>query len=152
LTALALAVGLAQPSCADARPDDPFANHTVELNNEAPLFAIWEFLRDQVMLDKQEFLSCMEQSNSSCPEVSALMKIVQEARQNQGKALLGHLNRSINLMIKAAPGDWTGPLDVLKMREGDCKSYSIAKYAAARAAGRDASSMQTWTNSQSMPW
>jgi predicted transglutaminase-like cysteine proteinase len=38
-------------------------------------------------------------------------------------------------MIKAAPGEWTGPLDVLKMKEGDCKSYSIAKYAAVRAAG-----------------
>jgi predicted transglutaminase-like cysteine proteinase len=63
------------------------------------------------------------------------MKIVEEARQNQGKAVLGHLNRSINLMIKATPGEWTGPLDVLKMRNGDCKSYSIAKYAAVRAAG-----------------
>jgi len=63
------------------------------------------------------------------------MKIVEEARQNQGKALLGHLNRSINLLIKAAPGDWTGPLDAIAMAHGDCKSYSIAKYAAARAAG-----------------
>jgi predicted transglutaminase-like cysteine proteinase len=135
LTAEALAVGFALPSYADARPDDPFANHTVELNDEAPLFAIWEYLRDRVTLDKREFLSCMEQNNSACPEVSALMKIVQEARQNSGKALLGHLNRSINLMIKAAPGDWTGPLEVLKMKEGDCKSYSIAKYAAVRAAG-----------------
>jgi len=77
----------------------------------------------------------MEQNDSACPEVSALMQIVQDARQNQGKALLGHLNRSINLMIKAAPGEWTGPLEVLKMRNGDCKSYSIAKYAAARVAG-----------------
>ena len=131
---LALAVGYAMPSRADDRPRDPFGNHTIELNSEAPLFAIWQFLRDQVMLDKTKFLSCMEQNNSSCPEVSALMKIVQEARQNQGKALLGHLNRSINLMIKAAPGEWSGPLNVLKMRNGDCKSYSIAKYAAARAA------------------
>jgi hypothetical protein len=46
-----------------------------------------------------------------------------------GEALLGHLNRSINLMIKAAPGDWTGPLEAITMRNGDCKSYSIAKYA-----------------------
>ena len=135
LTILALAVGFATPISAVDRPKDPFGNHTVELSNEAPLFAIWEFLRDQVMLDKTKFLLCMEQSNLSCPEVSALMKIVQDARQNQGKALLGHLNRSINLMIKAAPGEWTGPLDVLKMRNGDCKSYSIVKYAAVRAAG-----------------
>jgi predicted transglutaminase-like cysteine proteinase len=64
-----------------------------------------------------------------------LMKIVDEARQNQGKALLGHLNRSINLLIKAAPGNWTGPLEAITMRNGDCKSYSIAKYAAVRVAG-----------------
>src|SRR5260221_11070966 len=93
LIVLALAVGYAMPSRADDRPHDPFGNHTIELNSEAPVFAIWQFLRDQVMLDKTKFLSCMEQNNSSCPEVSALMKIVQEARQNEGKALLGHLNR-----------------------------------------------------------
>jgi len=37
-------------------------------------------------------------------------------------------------MIKAAPRDWTAPLEAITMRNGDCKSYSIAKYAAARAA------------------
>ena len=63
------------------------------------------------------------------------MSIVEQARQNQGRALLGNLNRSINLMIKAAPGEWTGPLDVIRMRNGDCKSYSMAKYAAVRVAG-----------------
>jgi predicted transglutaminase-like cysteine proteinase len=38
-------------------------------------------------------------------------------------------------MIKAAPGNWTGPLEAITMRNGDCKSYSIAKYAAVRVAG-----------------
>jgi predicted transglutaminase-like cysteine proteinase len=135
LTVLAFVVGLVTPISADDRPDDPFGGHTVELNKEAPLFAIWEFLKEQVILDKTKFLFCIEQNPSSCPEVSALMEIVEEARQHQGKALLAHLNRSINLMIKAVPGVWTGPLDVLKMRNGDCKSYSIAKYAATRVAG-----------------
>src|SRR5271166_1313007 len=92
-------------------------------------------LGDRVLLDKAHFHSCIEFSNTPCPEVSTLIKIVEEARQNQGKALLGHINRSINLLIKAAPGDWTGPLEAITMRNGDCKSYSIAKYAAVRAAG-----------------
>jgi predicted transglutaminase-like cysteine proteinase len=111
------------------------SEHTIDLDKEATLFAIWESLRDQVLLDKAHFHSCIESSNTPCPEVSTLMKIVEEARQNQGKALLGHLNRSINLMIKAAPGNWTGPLEAITMRNGDCKSYSIAKYAAVRVAG-----------------
>jgi predicted transglutaminase-like cysteine proteinase len=135
VTVVAVVVGLSVPAPADDRPSDPFGNHTAELNKETPLVEIWEFLRDQVLLDKAHFHSCIEQSNNSCPEVSALMKVVEEARQNQGKALLGHLNRSINLMIKPAPGDWTGPLEAITMRNGDCKSYSIAKYAAVRVAG-----------------
>ncbi len=133
---LAIVFGFAVPASADDRPSDPFGSYTVEMNEEAYLFGIWESLRDQVLLDKVHFHSCIESgSNTDCESVSTLMKIVEEARQNQGKALLGHLNRSINLMIKAAPSDWTGPLEAITMRDGDCKSYSIAKYAAARVAG-----------------
>ena len=135
VTLLAFVVGFPLPTCANDRPSDPFGNHTIELDNGAPLVEVWEFLKDQVLLDKAHFHSCIEQANASCPEVSTLMKIVEEARASHGKALLGHLNRSINLMIKPAPGDWTGPLDVIKMRNGDCKAYTIAKYAAVRAAG-----------------
>jgi predicted transglutaminase-like cysteine proteinase len=139
VTVIAIVVGFAAPTCANDRPSDPFGNYTVELNEEAYLFGIWESLRDQVLLDRAHFHLCIESNNESnntdCASVSTLMKIVEEARQNQGKALLGHLNRSINLMIKAAPGDWTGPLEAITIRNGDCKSYSIAKYAAARAAG-----------------
>jgi predicted transglutaminase-like cysteine proteinase len=136
VTAVAIMVGFAAPTCANDRPSDPFGNHTIELNEEARLFEIWESLRDKVLLDKAHFHSCIESgSNTDCESVSTLMKIVEEARQYQGKALLGHLNRSINLMIKAAPSDWTGPLEAITMRDGDCKSYSIAKYAAARVAG-----------------
>ena len=68
---------------------------------EDPFVSTWEYLKDQVLLDKARFHSCIEFSNASCPEVSALMKIVEEARQNQGKALLAHLNRSINQLAHA---------------------------------------------------
>jgi hypothetical protein len=110
VTIVAIVVGLAAPTWADDRPSDPFGNHTVELNEEAYLFGVWESLRDQVLLDRAHFHLCIESNNESnntdCAAVSTLTKIVEEARQNQGKALLGHLNRSINLMIKAAPGQW----------------------------------------------
>src|SRR5262249_16304597 len=136
VTVVAIVVGLVAPTWATDRPSDPFGNHTVELNKEAYLFGIF---RDQVLLDRAHFHLCIESNNepnnTDCAAVSTLMKIVEEARRNQGKAVLGHLNRSINLMIKAAPRDWTGPLEAITMRNGDCKSYSIAKYAAARAAG-----------------
>ena len=137
VTVLAIVFGFAVPASAEDRPSDPFGNHTIELNKEAPLVSIWESLKDQVLLDKARFHSCIEFSNASCPEVSALMKIVEEARQNQGKALLAHLNRSINLMIKPTPfyGFLVGPLEAITTRSGDCKTYAIAKYAAVRVAG-----------------
>src|SRR5262249_8192303 len=134
-TAVAIVIGFAASACDDDRPSDPFGNHTIELNSDAPLFPIWELLRNEVVLDKVQARLCRDSSDIACAGVSALVKIVEEARQNQGKALLGHLNRSINLLIKAAPGEWTGPLDAIAMAHGDCKSYSIAKYAAARMAG-----------------
>jgi predicted transglutaminase-like cysteine proteinase len=137
VTVVAIVVGFAAPTCANDRPSDPFGNHTIELNRDAPLVEIWESLRDKVLLDKAHFHSCIESSNTNtdCEAVSTLMKIVEEARQYPGKALLGHVNRSINLMIKATPGYMTSPLEAITMRNGDCKSYSIAKYAAARVAG-----------------
>ena len=137
VTVLAMVFGFAVPASAEDRPSDPFGNHTIELNKEAPLVSTWEYLKDQVLLDKARFRSCIEFSNASCPEVSALMKIVEEARLNQGKALLAHLNRSINLMIKPTPfyGFLVGPLEAITTRSGDCKTYAIAKYAAVRVAG-----------------
>jgi predicted transglutaminase-like cysteine proteinase len=134
-TVLAIVLAFAVPTLAADRPSGPFGNHTIELDKEATLFSVWEALRDRVLLDKARFHSCIDSSNSACPEVSTLMKIADEAYQYEGKALLGHLNRSINLLIKAAPGDWTGPLEAITMKRGDCKSYSIAKYAAVRVAG-----------------
>src|SRR5262249_39765002 len=80
----------------------------------ATLFATWEALRDRVLLDKGHFHSCID-SNTPCPEVSTLKKIADEAYEYQGKALFGHLNRSINLLIKAAPGNWTAPLEAITM-------------------------------------
>jgi hypothetical protein len=79
---LAIVVGFAVPASAGDRPSDPFGNHTIELDKEAALFAIWESLRDQVLLDKAHFHYCIEFSNAPCPEVSTLMEIVEEARQN----------------------------------------------------------------------
>ncbi len=96
---------------------------------------IWENLRDKVLGDKVRIQSCGELSNESCPEVFKLMNMVAEARQNEGRALVGHLNRSINLAITPAPVNWTGPLEPMKVGKGDCKAYSIAKYVGALEAG-----------------
>jgi len=65
VTVVAIVVGFAVPTCANDRPSDPFGNHTIELNKEAPLVEMWESLRDQVLLDKAHFHSCIESNNES---------------------------------------------------------------------------------------
>jgi len=93
VTLVAIVVGFAAPTRADDRPSDPFGNYTVEMNEEAYLFGVWESLRDQVLLDRAHFHLCIESNNESnntdCAAVSTLTKIVEEARQNQAKLCWG---------------------------------------------------------------
>ena len=135
-TVVAVLVGFALPVSADERPSDPFGNDTIEINSkEAPLVKIWESLRHQMHLEKAYFYECLQSTDDPCPLVPAIAQKLDEIRQYRGEALLGHLNISINLMIKPAPGNWVGPLEAVTMKNGDCKSYSLAKYAAAQEVG-----------------
>jgi hypothetical protein len=119
--AVAIAVGLVLPAPADERPSDPFGNHTTELNRDAPLVVIWDALRDRMQIEKAYFHECLESKEPPCPSIPPLVQKLDEIRHHRGKALLGHLNISVNLMIKPAPSVWTGPLEAITMRNGDCK-------------------------------
>jgi predicted transglutaminase-like cysteine proteinase len=132
---VAIVVGLVLPAPADEPPNDPFGNHTAELNRDAPLFGIWESLRDKMQLEKAYFHECLESKAPPCPSIPPLLQKLDELRHHRGKALLGHLNISVNLMIKPAPSAWTGPLEAITIRNGDCKAYSLAKYAGAQELG-----------------
>ena len=71
----------------------------------------------------------------TCPSVPTLVQKLDQIREHRGKALLGHLNLSVNLMIKPTPSEWMGPLEAITMKNGDCKAYSLAKYAGAQELG-----------------
>lgn len=129
----AIAMGLVSPANANDRPPDPFGGYTTELSNDARIVKIWNLLRDKMLIEKGYFHQCLELKD--CASTAALVQGLDEIRQYHGKALLGHLNIAVNYMIRPAPGEWTTPLDALAMRSGDCKSYSIAKYAGAQELG-----------------
>jgi predicted transglutaminase-like cysteine proteinase len=131
----AILVGLALLAVADERPSDPFGNHTTELNKDAPLVGIWVSLTERMQREKVYFHDCLLPNESPCPAVPALVQKLDEIRQYRGKALLGHLNLSVNLMLKPVPSGWTGPLEAITMKNGDCKAYSLAKYAGAQELG-----------------
>jgi predicted transglutaminase-like cysteine proteinase len=100
-----------------------------------PLVKRWNILREQMRLDDLIVSSCIKDETDSCTAAKKLTDVVDEAQQYQGRAMIGHVNRSINLMIKPSEGSWTSALDILQLGKGDCKDYSIAKYAALLRAG-----------------
>ena len=109
-------VGSVLPASADERPSDPFGNHTAELNKDALLVGIWDLLKDKMQLEKAYFHECLLLKEPPCPSIPTLVQKLDEIRQYRGKALLGHLNISVNLMIKPAPSEWTAPLEAITMR------------------------------------
>jgi hypothetical protein len=102
LTAAAILVGSVAPAASDERPPDPFGNHTTELNNDAPLAGIWVALRDRMQREKAYFHECLVPNASPCPAVPTVVQKLDDIRQYWGKALLGHLNITVNFMIKPA--------------------------------------------------
>jgi predicted transglutaminase-like cysteine proteinase len=80
-----------------------------------------------------------------CASDAALrfLTIVDSGRRRDGRALLGDINRAINLAIRpmsdlAQYGEidvWTPPLVTFDRGAGDCEDYAIAKFMALRQAG-----------------
>ena len=113
---------------------DPFGAATVTVP-AGRLVDQWHAVNVQMLRDKALVESCLMGGSEQCGPALALLGVVSEARQQSGLAMIGHVNRAINLAIMPAPATWLGPLDALKLGTGDCKSYSIAKYFALRELG-----------------
>jgi predicted transglutaminase-like cysteine proteinase len=77
------------------------------------------------------------------PAALRLLAIVDAARQREGRAKFGEINRAINLAIRSVSDEaqygetdvWASPLTTFSRGAGDCEDYAIAKFAALRLAG-----------------
>ena len=117
---------------APGRPAEGDATLVVE---HGPLVDIWKNLREQMVADDEAVSACLHDGVPDCAAAETLLRIINDAKAHQGKALIGYINRAINLLIRPAPGAWVGALEVLSFADGDCKDYSIAKFFALREAG-----------------
>jgi predicted transglutaminase-like cysteine proteinase len=95
----------------------------------------WRNLREQMVADDEAISACLRDGVPDCAAADTLLHIINDAKAHKGKALIGYVNRTINLLIRPAPGAWVGALEVLTFADGDCKDYSIAKLFALREAG-----------------
>jgi predicted transglutaminase-like cysteine proteinase len=136
-TTLVIAVFLAMLSAtrsAHCASSDPFSNHTLEVAY-GPLVKKWFATINKLGRDHALFGACGASNVTGCAAAQQLRAIVEDAREQNGLAVFGHINRAINFEIKAvAPSDWLSPLEAIDGK-GDCKAFSIAKYFALREAG-----------------
>jgi predicted transglutaminase-like cysteine proteinase len=99
------------------------------------LFEKWLATNKQLARDHALLSVCSDSEEFGCETVLRLRHIIEDAKAQQGLAVIGHINRAINLEIKGVPhSDWLSPLEAMS-GVGDCKAYSIAKYFALREAG-----------------
>ena len=137
--ALAIAV-LLLGAAAQTDFGEPFGLATVDAP-EGPLWADWQRWHVELQSDELIIGNCRHEPGScGSPAALRILAIVDEALQHEGLALIGHVNRAVNLAIKpinpsAQSEKWKSPLAALTAETGNCTSYAIIKYAALRDAG-----------------
>jgi len=131
---------LSVPTALAQTDDQPFGLSTV-VATEAVLAAAWEELQLEVDNDLSIIGRCRA-APQSCSSRAALkfIAIVKEGEQHEPLAQIGHINRAVNLAMRAldrshVDNEWRSPLAALSRGVGDCKHYAVLKYAALREAG-----------------
>ncbi len=126
-----------------ARSQEPFGGAVAELTHGA-LFEKWNTARTQLRIDADIVAACRAGPDAcESPAARRIAAIVEEAKKHEGRALIGAINRAVNLTIAAASDKsqygvedkWASPLTTFASGHGDCEDYALAKYAALRAAG-----------------
>src|SRR5271154_6154344 len=110
-----------------ARPVDPFDGNTVDVP-QGPLVESWGTVYEELGGDHALLGACVDSTSTECGPSRTLWGIIAEARDQEGLAIIGHINRTIDLSITPfEPSEWLTALDAINA-EGDCKAYATAKY------------------------
>jgi predicted transglutaminase-like cysteine proteinase len=121
---------------------EPFGNAIAQ--PRGVLLDKWNAAKAELRVDIDIIAGCRA-APQSCDSMPAqrLIAIVEQAQQRAGRALIGEINRAVNLAIIATSDQaqygvedkWASPLMTFTSGRGDCEDYALAKYAALRAAG-----------------
>ena len=117
-----------------AASSDPFGNQTVQVAY-SPLVEEWFAIIRKLDRGHTLLAVCVDSTVTGCAAARQLHDIVEDAKAQNGLALIGHINRAVNFVIKpVTPSGWLSPLEAINSG-GDCKAFSIAKYFALLEAG-----------------
>ena len=103
----------------------------------------WRVVHAQMIEDAARLAACRVDPEACSVEHKRFDVIVERGRGREGHALLGEINRAINLAIRpmsdlqrfGTPDHWTAPLETLRAGVGDCEDYAILKLFALREVG-----------------
>jgi len=115
---------------------DPFSNLTAEVAY-SPAVENWFVIFRKLDRDHTLLGACVDNNVkvTECSAARQLHDIIEDGKTQNGLALIGHINRGVNFMIKpVTPSGWLSPVEAIN-GGGDCKAYSIAKYFALLEAG-----------------
>jgi predicted transglutaminase-like cysteine proteinase len=104
----------------------------------------WNAAKTELRIDADIIAACRTEPEA-CESGAArrIIGIIEVAQKRAGRALIGEINRAVNLAITPASDKiqygvedrWASPLMTFTSGRGDCEDYALAKYAALRATG-----------------
>lgn len=111
--------------------------------SEGGLHVKWQGVSRAVDADIETLRRCRSDRTQCTPAALRLIGIIDNAKQRDGLARFGEVNRAINLAIRPVSDEsqygvqdhWAAPLATLTSGAGDCEDYAIAKLVALREAG-----------------
>jgi predicted transglutaminase-like cysteine proteinase len=113
---------------------DPYGDETVYMAY-GPLASNWRKVLNKLAGDDALLGACVDSNKLECAPARQLWAIIADAKAQQGLALVGHINRAINLAITpVAPSPWLSAVEAINT-DGDCKAYATAKFFALMEAG-----------------
>jgi len=123
-------------------PSEPFAGDLL-IAPVSDLSAKWTELQVRISSEQETLVACQSDWDSCPAAARRFMAIIELARQREGRARLGEINRAVNLSIKpvsdwelyGVDDFWSAPLATFSIGAGDCEDYAIAKYVAFRESG-----------------
>jgi predicted transglutaminase-like cysteine proteinase len=123
---------------------------SLSLAPAGPIWAKWQAFVEGLAQTKASLARCRAQSETCSAAETRLLALADMARNAQGRARYGLVNREINLSIAytsdesqyGAPDVWSSALDSLASGQGDCEDFAIAKYVILREAGVAASDLR----------
>jgi predicted transglutaminase-like cysteine proteinase len=113
--------------------------------NAAPPF-VWTKLQSELERERKVISHCRADIDGCTnPAARRFIAIIEEGVRYEGKARIAHINRAANFAVRSTPKpmqNWTTPLAALAAGAGDCKQFTVLKYAALIEAGLGAEDLR----------